>query len=212
MGVDEGQYYFYSGIFGGSGSWMMSALVTLQLLTAQDWAKGFEGARVDDESYLNRYFWEQPPSLVLTSAFMYPEPPSDATHPWLWTNFGRAGGERAGGAADEGGRVERGCSGSGAEGGVCGGGGAEEGFVGNVLRGEACRRMLEGVKGMEEYGRGGVREAGEWEGIRVQGPGSAGLCWNITGARRWFAPVILNLSKDKRVLFEGSDKSKVLVA
>jgi hypothetical protein len=49
MGVDQGQYYFYSGFFGGSGSWMMSALVTLQLLTAQDWAKGFDGARVDDE-------------------------------------------------------------------------------------------------------------------------------------------------------------------
>ena len=28
--------------------------------------------------------------------------------------------------------------------------------------------------------------------------------------RRWFKPVVLNLSKDKRVLYRGSDKYKVL--
>ena len=28
--------------------------------------------------------------------------------------------------------------------------------------------------------------------------------------RRWFKPVLLNLSKDKRVLYRGSDKYKVL--
>jgi hypothetical protein len=47
----------------------------------------YEGARVDDESYLNRLFWEEAPSTILTSAFMYPEPPSDTTHPWLWSNL-----------------------------------------------------------------------------------------------------------------------------
>jgi len=29
MGEDEGQYYFYSGIFGGSSSWMMRYAVLL---------------------------------------------------------------------------------------------------------------------------------------------------------------------------------------
>jgi len=37
-----------------------------------------------------------------------------------------------------------------------------------------------------------------------------GICWNATGAQRLFQPVVLNLSKDKRVLFHGSDKARLL--
>lgn len=58
MPPGDGAYYFYSGFFGGSGSWMMAALVTLQQWTAQDWAQGFDGARVDDE-----VTWPNTPNL-----------------------------------------------------------------------------------------------------------------------------------------------------
>jgi len=226
-GDDDGVYYFYSGFFGGSGAWMQKAVMTLAAWTELDWAKGFEGARVDDESYLNRFFWEQAPATVLTAAFMYPEPPSDVTHPWLWTNFGHLHGRwserRDGvreGVRDVQGDVqgERGLSQEASD--------AreerersewEEAFAKMLLRGRDCRQQLESVVGLEEYGRGGVREAGEWEGLRAAGigekesaAGMTGICWNVSGARRWFKPVVLNLSKDKRLLFEGSDKSKGL--
>jgi hypothetical protein len=236
MAGDDGVYYFYSGFFGGSGAWMQTAVITLAAWTELDWAKGFEGARVDDESYLNRFFWEQAPATVLTAAFMYPEPPSDVTHPWLWTNFGHLHGrwsertegvrervrdvqghvqgephlqvhdtlsQEASDAREERERSEW-----------------KEAFGKRLLRGRDCRQQLESVVGLEEYGRGGVREAGEWEGLRAAGVSAGekesaagalgGICWNVSGARRWFKPVVLNLSKDKRLLFEGSDKSKGL--
>jgi len=228
MTGDEGEYYFYSGFFGGSGAWMMRALITLQQWTAHDWAKGYMGARVDDESYLNRLFWEQPPGTVLTSAFMYPEPPADISHPWLWTNFGAEQGRVAeGGGAHmpytedtQGKDIPHLTDGTGPGGWdrwrSNGGGGSESGeawetrewqaaFSRRVLQGDACRHLLQTVSRVEEYGRGGVREAGQWHGV-----GEAGFCWNVTGATRWFKPVVLNLSKDKRALFEGSDKSRFL--
>ena len=245
MAGDDGVHYFYSGFFGGSGAWMQKAVMTLAAWTELDWAKGFEGARVDDESYLNRFFWEQAPATVLTAAFMYPEPPSDVTHPWLWTNFGHLHGRwserREGvgeGVRDVPGHVQEGVRD--VQGHVQGERHLplqkalsqeasdareerersewEEAFAKRLLRGSDCRQQLESVVGLEEYGRGGVREAGEWEGLRAAGVGEkesaagilGGICWNVSGARRWFKPVVLNLSKDKRLLFEGSDKSKGL--
>lgn len=196
MSPDDGAYYFYSGFFGGSGGWMMTSLITLHRWTSQDWTNGYDGARVDDESYLNRLFWEQPPSTILTSAFMYPEPPSDTTHPWLWSTLNAEMLPETKPEREEGEVWER------RE--------WQQAFQSRVLRGEDCRRQLDSVPNIETHGRGGVKEAGEWEGLRLGGPSSPGLCWNVTEAHRWFKPVVLNLSKDKRALFVGSDKSKVL--
>ena len=121
--------------------------------------------------------------MVLTCAFMYPEPPSDTAHPWLWSNFGASPAE------------------AGAKSG--------EDFTRNILRGDSCRRQSESVEGVEAYGRDGVRVAGEWQGLGGR-EGDKGICWNVSGARRWFKPVVLNLAKDKRILYQGSDKFKAL--
>ena len=87
MEEEEGEYYFYSGFFGGASSWFLKTVRSLKAWTDDDARRGFHGARVDDESYLNRLFFETPPSAILTCAFMYPEPDADMSHPWLWTNF-----------------------------------------------------------------------------------------------------------------------------
>ena len=41
--------------------------------------------------------------------------------------------------------------------------GGQREFSRNILYGDDCRRLLAAADHAEEFGRGGVREAGEWE-------------------------------------------------
>ncbi len=114
-----------------------------------------------------------PQEALLTCAFMFPEPPTDRRHPWLWTLLP---GGAAAPAAGEG------------EGGPAG---EPAGFRRLQLPPALCGG---GGGGGDGGGGGGLEED--------PGPGGGGwACWNVSGARRWFEPVVLNLAKDKHALF-----------
>ncbi len=94
---------------------------------------------------------------MLTCAFMFPEPPTDRRHPWLWTLL--PGSSSAASAGAEGGEPHA--------------------FRTQQLHPSLC------VDG---------------DGAGPSG-GDGWVCWNVSGALRWFEPVVLNLAKDKQALF-----------
>ena len=81
IGPDEGLCYFCGGLFGGTVAGFLSIVEASVALARRDLA-GVPSrvALWHDESYLNRVFLDAPPSVVLSPAFMYPEPPVDE---WL---------------------------------------------------------------------------------------------------------------------------------
>eukprot|EP00960_Hanusia_phi_P044075 756459-Hanusia_phi.AAC.1 len=107
-------------------------------------------------------------------AFMYPEPPSDQSHPWLWNNFARDDGEVALLLEDGGERT-------GGGGGGRGGGEKVPTFGSRLQRRASCS-----AGGEVQV----LREEEEQEGRAKM------FCWNVTEeARRWFEPYVYNLMK-----------------
>jgi len=76
----EGKLYFAGGIYGGKIQEFTKINQFLSNSLDQDLAHGFI-AKWHDESYLNRFFIDNPPTLILSSAYCYPEPPK--TYPGL---------------------------------------------------------------------------------------------------------------------------------
>ena len=74
--------YFTGNLFGGSKRGFLAILNATTTLALED--LGSAPPRIalwHDESYLNRVFVSDPPTVVLAPNFMYPEPPADA---WLY--------------------------------------------------------------------------------------------------------------------------------
>ncbi len=92
MAKNEGMQYFAGGFFGGEYDSFVMLVHQLVENTASDAAKGMT-AIFHDESQLNRLFWLQRPEIVLSPAYLYPEPTvedsgaslRDDNHPWLWS-------------------------------------------------------------------------------------------------------------------------------
>lgn len=75
----DGKRYFYSGFYGGEAEEFRGMVERLARATEADVAHGIV-ARVHDESHINRYWLSNPPSTVLSFAYMYPgsiRPPLD---------------------------------------------------------------------------------------------------------------------------------------
>lgn len=88
----EGMQYFAGGFYGGEYSSFVELVQKLVENTAKDAAKGIT-AIFHDESQLNRLFWLRRPDVILSPAYLYPEPTveengaslRDDNHPWLWS-------------------------------------------------------------------------------------------------------------------------------
>src|SRR5579871_1507947 len=66
------QNYFSAHIFGGTHSKILSATKVMNDWLDEDLSKDIH-ARVDDESYLNAYFYHNFPTVVLSRIFVWPE-------------------------------------------------------------------------------------------------------------------------------------------
>jgi hypothetical protein len=92
MATNEGAQYFAGGFYGGEYHAFVELVRQLVENTAADAAKGIT-AIFHDESQLNRLFWLHRPAVVLSPAYLYPEPTveesgaslRDDNHPWLWS-------------------------------------------------------------------------------------------------------------------------------
>ena len=92
MPSGDGKQYFAGGLYGGEYSSFVELVRRLVENTANDAAKGIT-AIFHDESQLNRLFWLHRPEVVLSPAYLYPEPTieengaslRDDNHPWLWS-------------------------------------------------------------------------------------------------------------------------------
>ena len=92
MARGEGMQYFAGGFYGGNYASFVELVRQLVENTAADAAQGFT-AIFHDESQLNRLFWNNRPDVVLSPAYLYPEPTIDEhraslrddNHPWLWS-------------------------------------------------------------------------------------------------------------------------------
>jgi glycosyltransferase involved in cell wall biosynthesis len=77
----ERRCYFCGGLFGGTLEGFIRILEETVALARRDLAMNPPRVAIwHDESYLNRIFIDSPPTVVLSPAFMYPEPPADE---WL---------------------------------------------------------------------------------------------------------------------------------
>lgn len=66
------QPYFSAHLYGGTALEFLKMVRLLQNATEVDHSNGIQ-AKVDDESYLNRYFYDNPPSVTLSTGFVHPE-------------------------------------------------------------------------------------------------------------------------------------------
>ncbi|KAJ3415510.1 hypothetical protein HDV05_004712 [Chytridiales sp. JEL 0842] len=64
--------YFSAHLFGGSGPELFRMVTTLSKQVATDRVNNIQ-AIVDDESHLNRYFYDHQPTVILSRGFVYPE-------------------------------------------------------------------------------------------------------------------------------------------
>jgi hypothetical protein len=81
----EGLCYFAGGLFGGTLSGFQSitsSVVALALIDLE--ANPRHAALWEDESYINKVFLNEPPTIILGPAYVYPEPPYDE---WLKTRL-----------------------------------------------------------------------------------------------------------------------------
>jgi histo-blood group ABO system transferase len=69
---DEGAYYFCGGVFGGKTENFLHMAQTIASNIESDLRKHFI-AVWHDESHVNRYFIDYPPTLILTPSYCYPE-------------------------------------------------------------------------------------------------------------------------------------------
>lgn len=70
--ANEGKYYFAGGFHGGSASEFINLTRTMANNIDVDLKKGII-AVWHDESHLNRYFIDNPPSVILSPSYCYPE-------------------------------------------------------------------------------------------------------------------------------------------
>lgn len=69
---DEGVRYFAGGFFGGRTERVLAMARTIRHNVEEDFRRGIV-ALWHDESHMNRYFVDHPPSVVLTPAYCFPE-------------------------------------------------------------------------------------------------------------------------------------------
>lgn len=69
---DEGAYYFVNRFYGGKKQRVFQLLEEMVAQIDEDLKMGYI-ARAHDESHLNRYFINHPPSLILSPGYAYPE-------------------------------------------------------------------------------------------------------------------------------------------
>ncbi|MBS0648449.1 MAG: hypothetical protein JSS10_04390 [Verrucomicrobia bacterium] len=72
VGPQEGHYYFTGRFYGGTKEEFLQLLKSIKKNVDVDLAKNFI-AHWHDESYLNRYFIDHPPTRVLNPSYCYPE-------------------------------------------------------------------------------------------------------------------------------------------
>jgi hypothetical protein len=82
------QNYFSAHFFGGTHAKMITAMKTMNEWMEEDLAKGIQ-AKVDDESYLNAYFYFHFPTSVLSRVFVWPEGYEDRYSEYLERHGGR---------------------------------------------------------------------------------------------------------------------------
>lgn len=74
----EGRYYFAGGFYGGNNQEFLRLVKTLAMNVDKDLQRDVI-AVWHDESHLNRYFINNPPSIILDSSYCFPE---DWYQPW----------------------------------------------------------------------------------------------------------------------------------
>ena len=72
VGWHEGEYYFAGGFYGGSKGEMVRLLLTCSAQIRDDLSRNVI-AKWHDESHLNRYFIDNPPLVILSPSYCYPE-------------------------------------------------------------------------------------------------------------------------------------------
>ncbi len=72
VSLHEGSYYFAGGFHGGSSQEFIKLISTMVENITADLEKGII-AVWHDESHLNRYFIDNPPTCILTPSYCYPE-------------------------------------------------------------------------------------------------------------------------------------------
>lgn len=72
VGCHEGQHYFTGRFYGGTKFEFLQLLKAVKKQVDVDLAKNYF-ARWHDESYLNRYFIDHPPTRILNPSYCYPE-------------------------------------------------------------------------------------------------------------------------------------------
>lgn len=68
----EGEYYFAGGFYGGTKDEFLKMARACTITIMDDLARGVI-AKWHDESHLNRYFIDNPPSIVLSPSYCYPK-------------------------------------------------------------------------------------------------------------------------------------------
>ncbi len=77
---DEGEYYFAGGFYGGSYDEFFNMMETLMKRIRSDLARNYI-ALWHDESHLNRFFIDFPPTTILDRSYCYPEHGSRVGYP-----------------------------------------------------------------------------------------------------------------------------------
>ena len=72
VGPHEGKHYFTCSLFGGAKNQFLKLLKVVRKQVDTDLAKNFI-SRWHDQSYLNRYFIDHPPTRILNPSYCYPE-------------------------------------------------------------------------------------------------------------------------------------------
>jgi len=69
---EDGEYYFAGGFWGGNKHEFLRMVETVTRNIDEDTTKGYT-AVWHDESHINRYFIDNPPTYILTPSYCYPE-------------------------------------------------------------------------------------------------------------------------------------------
>ncbi|HVW98921.1 MAG TPA: hypothetical protein VHA52_00540 [Candidatus Babeliaceae bacterium] len=72
VGPQEGTHYYTAGFYGGSRREFLKLLKTVKKQMDIDLGREIT-ARFQEESYLNRYFLDHPPTKILNASYCYPE-------------------------------------------------------------------------------------------------------------------------------------------
>lgn len=81
--IDTPKHYFAGGFQGGKSDAFIKAMKVMKRSIDADFSKNYI-ARWNDESHWNRYLWDNPPSVILSPSYVYPDSLVDEYYKKIW--------------------------------------------------------------------------------------------------------------------------------